>query len=1154
MRLTERQHRAVYERNKNILVSAAAGSGKTSVLSRRIVELVAEGADIRRMLICTYTNPAAGEMRDRIGKALLQRAEETGDVRLGRQAEYAQMADICTIHKFAIKVVRENFLQLGLPESLRVGGDDETGILLEQAMEEVFEALYEEEDAGFLSLRDRYAGRTDRPLKEIVAQLYSFVVSRPEGNGWLHSLAREDCAQKFRPLLIEMLEVKLSRLADLLADCCIPLAQWWDGGEEDPSLDAKMLTRYKKLQANNAADMALAADLKATLLAEGTEALAEKLAAAKIPNLPAGLEPEEMKNEISDLKKKARALIKELQPLCAFGPDALQNEAGYMQAQAADFARIIDRVEASYSGKKLERGLMDYDDMIRGAYKVLQDEEVAEVYRGRYDMVFVDEYQDTNPIQEAMLARVSRESNRFMVGDIKQSIYRFRLADPLIFLEKTRLFEGEQKCSSTVVRMNENFRSAPKVLETANLIMERLMSPALGEIEYDEGERLIPRGDFEGDVELMVTDGEEELADGEESSPNTQIEAHAAARKILSLIGTPITGGGVTRPAGYGDICILLRSTKGNAAVFGRVLSEYGIPVETPEGKYVSMSEVEVFADLLRLLDNGRQDLPLLSVMRSHIGGFDEAQLADIRSGSEEEAFCDCLQQAARGEGPLAEKCRAFLAELDALRRMESGMRLGDFLIALKNRTEYAAYMEVLPGGTEKAATFRAFFAQVLAWAGQMESLFELVTHLEQVKKQQGSYFEPAKAGSHEGCVQVMSIHKSKGLEFPIVLLCRLSGAFNKKDLARKLLIHPALGLVSNIWDEKTRTYENSLTRQLARYVLDKEMKSEELRILYVAMTRAKNKLILSGTVKKPMETFARLAGKRSWTALLEMDNMLSWILAAVLDLPGMGDWNPRAPMLGEGIPHTLLAADTHGPALQRGKEKKDTAAVLMEAGSLPYRPFLSYHVNELPVKIGVTAVVNAHAHAQEPEQTLQAGLPKEGMMDAARRGTLIHLLFQHLDLSGRTREDVEEQIALLLQKRLITKEEQSELKRFGEDFARFLQSDLAWRIRRAEQVYREVPFSLLADARELGISEVGGEDVVVQGIIDLLFKEEDGWVIVDYKSNRARREDMGRLAKQYKVQLRLYERAVREIMGEPVKAKYLYLLRMGEYLELMEG
>ncbi len=1124
--LTERQRQAVYGRGGNLLVSAAAGSGKTSVLARRIVSLVEEGADIRRMLVVTYTNLAATEMRDRIRRELSGRAEAGKDFRLEAQAEYVQVADICTIHSFAARLIRENFLELELPQNLRVGGQEECDVLKDRALEQVFAQLYEQEDAQFLSLRNRYSGRTDDKLKEMLLQVYEFCTSRPERLQWLEVAARRFDEQAMLAVLREKCQVGMGRLYALLQR----------GQELEEAYEFS-----EKQVLNNERELEEAERLLA-LLEQDFSAFSAALPAFKISALERKTPAGEGKELLRDLKKKAREALGELKgALPGEALPILREENAYMRELAEALHAVLLRFEQAYGSLKREEHALDYDDLISHAYRLLKNPEAAERYAGRYDYIFMDEYQDTNPVQEALISRISRPDNRFMVGDIKQSIYRFRLADPMIFLEKTQEFEGEA-ADKQVIRMNENFRSAPGVIAPINFIMRRLMSRELGEVEYAGQEQLIPKLPEGGGMEVLLTDLGAPDAD---AMAAVEKEAHAVADRILRLLEerTP-TGEARYAPS---DICVLLRKTSVNSQVFADVFAGYGIDSETPDGRFTQFVGVEVFVNLLKVVDSFGSDLALLSVMKSHIGGFDEMEMALIRQADRAHSFYDAFVAYSGYEDALGEKCRAFLEKIRRWRLLSRGLPLPAFLTLLKNETDYQAYLAVLPGGRRKREAFSQFFERILAYAEKQRTLFGLVAQLEGIYQNKGAYSEFRQAGGRSGCVRIMSVHKSKGLEFPVVILARMDGRFSRQDFNQSVLLHSQMGLASEMISAKRRTIRPTLTRALFTYVMDKEMKSEELRVLYVAMTRARERLILSGAVKNPEQLFRDLSQRFLWYDLLGCSSPLEWVLSALLPLPCMADWyQGRHPSKERiEIDHGIVRPETER---QKQEQKFDLKACLFSAGRQPYRPFLRYEAERIPVKIGVSTL---RAMDDEEGEIRPAYHAADSAADGgAELGTLIHLFLQHVEFSSKTQEALEREAERMVGQLILTEQEAARLREFFPQLADFMVSDLAYRIRASRRVLREVPFSLSVTAREIGIAQ-SEERVMVQGIIDLVFEEKGQWVLVDYKSNMADESRLITLASAYQTQIDLYKKALTRITGKPVRESYLYLLRSRTALQL---
>ena len=610
MQLTEKQQSAVAIRNKNILVSAAAGSGKTGVLTRRIVQLCEEGADVRRMLVCTFTNAAAAEMRERICAHLMQRAEETGNIRLRAQAEYVASADICTIHKFCMKLLRENFLALGLPQRWRPASDQNAKNMADQAMEETFAALFEEQEARFLRLIQCFADRNDENLKKMLLHLYAFSMSMIEGIDWMVTLSRDVVDARLQEMYLQ----KYARIfEDMLEsyDACSRISEAQGWGAQRQKDEAEFC------QAKEIADAFARGDYQSVKVL---------LDAAKPIRRKSGLLPKEAVTRHEACKNAARELKKSIKTIAVSGVSDLRQEVAYMVEQSQALYYVLQRFEERYRALKRAQGALTYDDMIRLAASGLQDEALAESYRQRYDYIFVDEYQDTNPIQDALIERISRANNRFMVGDIKQSIYRFRMADPQIFRDKLDEYAGRTE-DVELIHMNDNFRSAPQVIDAVNLAMSRLMCRKFGDIDYTKEEMLVARAAIEGSASLLLVEA------GAGAKDSAVLEAKGIAREILQL---------VKEGRKFSDIVVLLRAVKDDGPVFRRVFAEYGIPAQGRDVQALP-PEVELFLCLLELVDNANSDIALLSVMRSHLGRFDEEELAAIRASHSEGSFYEAL-------------------------------------------------------------------------------------------------------------------------------------------------------------------------------------------------------------------------------------------------------------------------------------------------------------------------------------------------------------------------------------------------------------------------------------------------------------------------------------------------------------------------------
>jgi len=1128
MNLTQAQRAAVEAREENILISAAAGSGKTSVLAQRIVALCEAGGDVRRLLVCTFTNTAAAEMRERISRQLLLRARETGSRHLFMQAEYAANADICTIHAFAGKIIREHYLTIGLPANLRMISEEPRAALRQSVMEELFQTLYEEKDKTFLMLRGRYAERSDEELIGLLFSLYEFANSRAERLLWLKQSANDpELANRYARLSAEAVAANLSAVRQTL--------EVRREKSERYALGAQLARDSKDIELIDELLFAAAAGK------DMAEALSRARLCAKAPKI----EPKELDDEVSSLCREARERLKEAAQY-AVPRETIERELIYFREQSEAFYQVLSRFDEAFSQEKRKKGVMDFDDMIHFARKILENEAVAAQYRERYDEAFIDEYQDTNPVQEELLSRVA--PRRFMVGDIKQSIYRFRLADPRIFLKTVQAFEGEDP-SRRVIRMNENFRSQPGVIRPVNYLMSALMSREFGDVDYTEKEALIPRLPGEdGGLEILLTQGA-----GEEGFA---LEARNIAQKVVSLIGTKAFVKGEEKTLCPEDFCILLRSDPEMkySRALKQALSDCSIAAYGKERARLCM-EAEVFVNLLRVIDAMDSDIALLSVLRSQIGGFSEEELAVVRAYRKEGTYAEAFLLCAENTDALGERCAGFLKMLFDYRLRAAHMRLPDFLQYLRTDTLYDAALEISPGGRKKSERFAAFFAALLEEAARQESLYTLVCELDEELLFGGKYPAKKREESEQEGVRIMTIHAAKGLEFPVVILARAGGQFNLEDLKdsrRGVFRHSAFGLAMRLIDEKERVISKSRLKTLLRFALQREGKAEELRILYVAMTRAQNRFIASGTLETAYkDTRARLAELSrvdGWFSLMERSSMLEWIVAAALLLPGFDDWRENDASNAETaieILHVIAGAAEEKGAQAGQRESRSLEEILGLAKEAVPEPF--WRCEGIPVvsKIGVSTLLPEYL----PEEGVrEAG---QGAQGGAQLGTLVHRFLRRADFKTQTIEEILRQIEEMCEREMIGGEEARLLSGFAPKLLSFFQSDLAYRIRKSRKTLREAPFTLAIPARELALAQ-SDESVLVQGVIDLAFLEQEQWVLLDYKSNYVTAETLGRLTEHYKMQLKLYARALETLTGRSVSQKYLFFLKAGKAVELM--
>ena len=822
-RYTDAQREAIEYRGGNVLVSAAAGSGKTSVLSKRVSCLVEEGTDIRKILVVTFTQKAAQEMKKRIRTELSDAAESKNDPMIAIQAELTESSDICTIHSFAQKIIRENFTLLDLPSDMHAVSDDTLNVYRSEAYDTVFEYFYENDDVHFLRFRDRYSKRDEKELIEILGKAYAYVKSQPEGVDWIKDKKNLDTV-RFVDIEKERIRNELVRALNIL--------------EETHELSVNESFPEIQIQ-NDENDIIYVKKLIELLDAEDIAGFNKTLESYKIPSVFKNKKDEQSSPEklkLQDMKRKARGILSSVKEndLITLKTE-LETEIPYIETTVSDLFHILKKYDEVYSSIKREHHVIDYDDMLHFAYELLSKKEVSEKYSRYYEYVFIDEYQDTNPLQEALLNSIEPSGGRFMVGDMKQSIYRFRLTDPTIFRNKTIRNDDIH-----LIKMNDNFRCERQIIDFVNHCMGNIMCNELGEITYDEEEKLIAPKDkelHEDNVEIMIS-----KTDKRNAALDAEREAHNIADRIWLLLSEKDENG--NRMYSQEDICILMRKFD-YAPVYTSVLQNAGIDVRLTSGKDDPVAN-EIFLNLLRVINGYTSDIALLSVMKSFVGDFDENDFARIRGEGKDSSFSESFLRYTAFDNELGERCREFHNRISRYRSWEKMMPLEDLLIRLKNAEDFDSYIYLFPNGTEKKGIFDVFFQELLALAVDKSSLYELLYYVDKIKDNNRNKSRTAES---VGSVQIMTIHSAKGLEFPVVILARADGGFSDKDKNSSFFFHNDLGITMDMVDEKQRIKIRSKAREIGKYVQDKEQLSEELRVLYVAMTRAKNKLIISGTV-----------------------------------------------------------------------------------------------------------------------------------------------------------------------------------------------------------------------------------------------------------------------------------------------------------------
>ncbi|MCI8655841.1 MAG: helicase-exonuclease AddAB subunit AddA [Oscillospiraceae bacterium] len=1185
IQLTKSQQAVVEDRGGRVLVSAAAGSGKTRVLVERLFRRVLgeEQADLDDFLIITYTRAAAAELRERIAQELGRRmAEDPGDRHLQRQLLLVYQTDIKTIDSFCTALLRENVHLLdlgeqgGLTADFRVLDEGEAELLRQRVLPRVLESFYTGMTPGQTQLADCFGfGRDDRGLEELVLELHSKVQSHAYPHRWLEeqrqswaSLPEDGGETEFGRALLVRLARKARHWADLLTRA----------GEELRS-DGALEKAYGPAFASGTAQLEALAEAAET----GWDA-----AAGRLPDFPR-LSPAR-KCEDPALKEKMQTLWnrckKESAAFCAIlettGAETGEDLRRSAPAMEALLALCVD-FSAAYQQEKLRRNVTDFSDQEHYAVRLLLGEDgrptpLAAVMSERYLEVMVDEYQDTNQVQNCIFDALARGGRSlFTVGDVKQSIYRFRLADPTIFLEQYRRYPDAAEAEEGEPRrilLSQNFRSRKEVLDAANFVFSAIMSREMGEVEYGEAERLYfgaaylpPREDCLTEFHLLLPPQD----DGEaEKVPAALLEARMAADRIASLLseGFPVTDedSGELRPCRAEDIVILMRSPGPRLRHYARALTERGIPCATQENEdFFSAMEVAVMCSLLEILDNPRQDVPLIAVLRSPLAGFSPDRLALIRGRHPEGDFYEAL--AAFGE----EDCEEFLTRLADLRSLARDMSVHRLIWRIYNQWNVLGVFGAMSGGGRRRENLVALYEHAKSFeSAGYKGLFAFVTHLRRLLE---SGEQPVTAsGASSGGVQIMSIHKSKGLEFPIVLLTDLGKRFNRADLQTPVLVHPRLGLGPLYIDLDRRIRYPTIAREAVSGLVSRESRSEEMRVLYVGMTRAKEKLILTASMPaagRRMKELGALSalpvpaetvdGGRSMAEWILLPLLRRWEAAPLRDLAGQEaeDFS----LTEDALWQVFLHKDTPGICLPAGTEAGGNSAA--DAPALPVnREALDFvypyaAACTAPTKITATQLKGREKDREIVQETIQPYVRRDFSaprflsgrrpLTGAERGTATHLVMQHLPLKEDT--DVGAVVEDLAARRFLTREQAEAVDQAA--VRRFLASPLASELQKADRVEREFRFSLLMPGEKYFPELDGGEEVLLQGVVDLFAVRDGGVTVVDFKTDYVTEDTLPEKIAHYRPQLEAYSAALERILELPVKHRILYFFCAGQAVEV---
>ncbi|WP_025026730.1 helicase-exonuclease AddAB subunit AddA [Caldalkalibacillus mannanilyticus] len=1276
---TDEQWQAIVARGQDILVAAAAGSGKTAVLVERIIRRIVDHGhpvDVDRLLIVTFTNAAAAEMKKRIGEALEKELVKDPDsLYLKRQLTLLNRASISTLHSFCLEVLKKYYYMIDIDPKFRIADDIEVELLREEVVEELLEEQYSiEGNEAFFRFIDSFSSdRTDRDIYTLILSLYEFSRSHPFPSQWLDQLLERYLVTEDQPQhhheswtsdLLDDLRLQFSGLIDVLCK----------------GLEITMLPGGPAPYADN---LEQDIELLSTLLKasdegwEATFAAFQERTFSKLKACKSEAVDKTLQEKVKSLREKVKKQVAKLKsewfqrPLQEYMEDII-----HMSAPISALVELTKEFSQRYALVKKQKGIVDFSDLEHFCLAILLEQHenagslsipalipspAAQDYREKFIEVMVDEYQDTNLVQESIIQLITRgdtgQGNLFMVGDVKQSIYRFRLADPNLFLQKYKTFrtfveqqELDVNPKGLRIDLAKNFRSREQVLEGTNFLFKQIMNESVGEIEYNEAAALKVGADYpvaenmEVEVFLITRTtpqtepsfqgGEEavedqELVEGEieqEDLEAVQLEARMMAQKMKELLGKEQTPAfqvfdpknKLLRPIQYRDMVILLRATSVWAPTIVEELKKQGIPVHAELNTgYFEATEIAVLLSLLKVIDNPFQDIPLASVLRSPLVGLDEEQLAQIRLHKKKGPYYSALRSYVQEVMPteeefLCQKLSHFLENLQQWRTQARQGALSELIWAIYKQTGYYDFVGGLPGGNQRQANLKALYDRARQYeATSFRGLFRFLNFIERMQDKGRDLGAARALGEQEDVVRIMTIHKSKGLEFPVVFVAGLAKQFNMMDVNRKYLMHKDLGFGCKFVDvEKRISYPMLPQMSIKRRVL-KEMLAEEMRILYVALTRAKEKLYLTGTISdadKVLDQWSTHIEHEEWI-LGDYDRLqarcyLDWIgpalvrhrdakgLRVELDEDGNGkhmdkrsgeaqdvflhpsEWSiqwvdSQDLMLSDSIVQQGVDEKIE-QALARGERvplSSESAQEIERILSWKY-PFAqaTYHLAKQSVselkRTKKLLFLEDEEHFIQPEFVPLRERPaflKSARLSAAEKGTSMHTVMQHLPLDRKLEaSEIAELLDELHRKEILTELERESIA--IEYILQFYQSQIGEFLLQEKdsiKIYKELPFNVGIQASEV-FPDWTGEDerVIIQGVIDCLVAREDGLILIDYKTDNISERFEGdfNLAKKtmlerYQEQIRLYSYALSVIWNQPIIGKYLYFFDGGHII-----
>lgn len=1275
MKWTDEQQNAIYLKDKNILVAAAAGSGKTAVLVERIInKIVNEHVDIDKLLVVTFTNAAAAEMRERILKAIYEEQEKAKSTEeednLQKQIMLLNKASICTIDSFCLDVIRNNFYELDITPNFRIADTAEIELLKQEVLEELFEDEYESQNEDFEKLIKTYTSyRDDTPLKELILKIHTYIEASPFPKEWLEGQIEkfniQDVSQDFSKT--EWGKLLLKDVKEELIDGIATLKSHYLKLSVDTDLE-----KFALMLKNNILQLEL---LYANLDSwDKSYEIANNIDFGRWPSNKILSEAKEKAKEArADVKKK---IDKKIQKVFTSKSEEANEDILDMYDILSKLKDLILEFDEKLFKKKKEKNILDFSDIEHLTLKILIKDEngkiektdIAKMYTNKFKEIAIDEYQDSNLVQEYILTAVSNGKNIFMVGDVKQSIYKFRQAMPELFLNKYKNYklaenkafelkkieenENNTENANTInypngndvlksndgvkIQLFKNFRSRKNVLDFTNLIFENIMSENLGDINYTKEEYLNLGADYKESEEDLKTEidiidmaeiedksnnykeeveedsNEDEEKEELEKVEDIELEARYVSKKIKELIERKFkiydNKKETFRDIQYKDIVILLRSTKFKAPVFEKQLLKDNIPVfSDASSQYLDSYEIKTIMSLLKIIDNPLQDIPLVMVMRSSIGKFTDNDLLEIRLHGGYEDFYTSMQKAKLSVSKnLRNKIEEFLSNIEKWRNQKNYVGLDELIWNIYEDTGFLNYVDVLPNGALRKANLQMLFERAKQYESvSFKGLFNFINFIEKISLSSGDLGAAKLIGENEDVVRIMSIHKSKGLEFPVVFLSGTGTGFNLIDLNDDILLHQELGIGAKYIDYDMQIKYDTLSKMALKDKLYEETLSEEMRVLYVALTRAKEKIYITGISKNYKDEkekmdilinrYKKENGKINPIIIKKYKKYLDWIMLVYLynkkEIKDISELNivKKDELIEKKEDDKKNEFDIESlisECLKTADEKEVNE--LKEMLNFQYQYMDSI---EIPTKTSITAIV--HKNVLEKDKILieneeatdnlnymndfdneniegedilsirdknieeyEISLPKfltgteEEKISPAKKGTLVHLCMKNLNFSrDYTLDEIKELINNLCSKKIITEKERKAINPW--DILKFTKTDIFESLKTAKEIHKEEPFYINIEANK--VTDKQSEDMILaQGIIDLYFIDKDNnLVLLDYKTDFAKEGDEQILQDRHKEQLYLYRDALESSLCRKVDNIFIYSIPLGKTIQI---